>query len=103
MAPLKRDRTMYQQFLFAQGGYPWLRGHGSIEAMSTGHTNAGSEIQLYPWLRGHGSIEASKRTSLDARLDRRGYPWLRGHGSIEASDGNSRGVVYYAAQPGIHG
>ena len=36
----------------------------------------------YPWLKGHGSIEAPR---IKQSVDRRNrYPWLKGHGSIEA-------------------
>ena len=38
--------------------------------------------QAYPWLRGHGSIEAPSKKVKPAAVF--GYPWLRGHGSIEA-------------------
>ena len=60
--------------------YPWLRGHGSIEALASSY--ARRRRRLYPWLRGHGSIEAPQCDS-DWGWDRE-YPWLRGHGSIEA-------------------
>ena len=39
-------------------------------------------IPPYPWLGGHGSIEAFQ--SGDGWARQRKYPWLGGHGSIEA-------------------
>ena len=39
--------------------------------------------EMYPWLRGHGSIEARSRYSCRCPTSA-SYPWLKGHGSIEA-------------------
>ena len=54
MAPLKQARD--RRVSGVRWAYPWLRGHGSIEALNT------PAILIvkswYPWLRGHGSIEA---------------------------------------------
>ena len=41
-----------------------------------------SERQKYPWLKGHGSIEALMK--IEQRHSMPAYPWLKGHGSIEA-------------------
>ena len=48
---------------------------GQIEAISPVNPR-------YPWLKGHGSIEACLDKAQPHPL--RWYPWLKGHGSIEA-------------------
>ena len=54
MAPLKRPQI--EAHVSLRQRYPWLRGHGFIEAFTRwAATLLGS---MYPWLRGHGSIEA---------------------------------------------
>ena len=42
-----------------RSSYPWLGGHGSIEA--TLPPPVPQHTFAYPWLRGHGSIEAAVR------------------------------------------
>ena len=58
MAPLKQ-LNVYRLRAW-QTLYPWLRGHGSIEAVRLRPLFEG--MSPYPWLRGHGSIEALRRT-----------------------------------------
>ena len=78
MAPLKQNA--YPLLNTGATKYPWLRGHGSIEAETCGGQR--QHPCQYPWLRGHGSIEARQGPPLLCTGVR--YPWLRGHGSIEA-------------------
>ena len=78
MAPLKHA-ALWQGIVDSET-YPWLRGHGSIEAGSVASAEQGG--MMYPWLRGHGSIEA--RFCEGDRNHNIGYPWLRGYGSFQA-------------------
>ena len=54
MAPLKHPGS--DEFRWLAGWYPWLKGHGSFEAVSCFFSCV--ELVAYPWLKGHGSFEA---------------------------------------------
>ena len=57
--------------------YPWLKCHGSIEALKVAPTE--SQNRSYPWLKCHGSIEAQHlRPGLgrQGRLSMAKMPWL---------------------------
>ena len=79
MAPLKLERMSARH----RDGrkYPWLKGHGSIEAAPA--RAAVPRASTYPWLKGHGYIEAPNKIGGYAQSAE--YPWLKGHGSIEAA------------------
>ena len=82
MAPLKHMQSL-QHRLSRDGldAYPWLRGHGSIEATITAiNVSATALTRIHGW----EAMAPLKRQHGDQRARRRyAYPWLGGHGSIE--------------------